>query len=182
MITLARPLISQFPCCNNPAHSHLPGPLYSFEAINNEVIDFLRDLDKACPDVFVMLYWGYRSPWWLLYGDTLFDSGLGIEAATPTSQPAPYIRDSVTQKLDQAQWVANENMPALGKDSLGIWLSNWEWNSQVGKERWQEGFVMDICRGSMLAQIWADRDFLSPPEWDQLATFIRSCGPPKMLQ
>ena len=119
----------------------------------------------------MLLYWGYRSPWWLLHGDTLFDSGIGIEAASPSSQPAPYARDSVTQKLDQAQRHACD-VPALGKDSLGIWLSNWAWNSSIGKEHWQEGVVMDICRGSMLAQIWADNDWLSPPEWKQLADFL----------
>ena len=121
--------------------------------------------------MFILLYWGYRSPWWLLHGDTLFDSGIGIEAASPSSQPAAFARDSVTQKLDQAQRHACD-VPALGKDSLGVWLSNWAWNSSIGKERWQEGFVMDLCRGSMLAQIWADNDWLSPPEWKQLAEFL----------
>lgn len=156
--------------CNNPHHDHLPG-LYSTEAIENSVIEFLHDLDRERPEVFLILYWGYRSPWWLLHGDTLFDSGINIEAATPSSQSAAYVRDSVTQKLDQAQWVSGD-VPALGKDSLGIWLSNWAWNSSIGKEHWQEGFVMDICRGSMLAQIWGDNDWLSPPEWKELADFI----------
>ncbi len=156
--------------CNNPHHDHLPG-LYSTEAIENSVIEFLHDLDKACPDVFPILYWGYRSPWWLLYGNTLFDSGIGIEAASPSSQPAAYARDSVTQKLDQAQRHACD-VPALGKDSLGVWLSNWAWNSSIGKEHWQEGLVMDMSRGSLMVQIWADNDWLSPPEWKQLADFI----------
>ncbi|MFZ1937090.1 MAG: hypothetical protein WCB27_21720 [Thermoguttaceae bacterium] len=156
--------------CNNPRHDHLPG-LYSTEAIENSVIEFLHDLDKECPEAFLILYWGYRSPWWLLHGDTLFDSGIGIEAASPSSQPAIYARDSVTQKLDQAQRHACD-VPALGKDSLGIWLSDWAWNSSIGKERWQEGFVMDISRGSLMAQIWADNDWLSPPEWKQLADFL----------
>jgi hypothetical protein len=158
------------PLCNNPQHDHLPG-LYSTETIENSVIEFLCDLDKECPDVFILLYWGYRSPWWLLYGDTLFDSGINIEAASPASQPAPYARESVAQKLDQAEWHASD-VPALGKDSLGIWLSDWAWNSSIGKEHWQEGLVMDLCRGSMLAQIWADNDWLSPPEWRQLTTFL----------
>jgi hypothetical protein len=157
-------------CCNNPRHDHLPG-LYSMEAIYESVIEFLDALDKECPDVFLMLYWGYRSPWWLLHGDTLFDSGIGIEAATPTSHSAPYVRDSITQKLDQAQWHSGD-VPPLGKDSLGIWLSNWQWNGSVGKERWQEGFVMDMCRGNLLPQVWADYDWLSPPEWKQLADFV----------
>jgi hypothetical protein len=156
--------------CNNPEHNHLPG-VYSTEAIENSVIEFLHDLDRECPEVFLILYWGHRSPWWLLHGDTLFDSGIGIEAASPSSQPAPYARDSITQKLDQAQWHSSD-VPALGKDSLGVWLSSWGWNSSVGKDRWQEGLVMDISRGSMLAQLWADNDWLSPPEWRQLADFL----------
>ncbi len=156
--------------CNNPQHDHLPG-VYSTEAITNSVIDFLDALDAACPDVFLILYWGHRSPWWLLHGDTLFDSGVGIEAASPANQPAPFARDSVTQKLDQAQEHA-QDVPPLGKDSLGIWLSDWGWNSSIGKVHWQNGLVMDMCRGSMLIQLWADRDWLSPPEWNELADFV----------
>ncbi|OHB76932.1 MAG: hypothetical protein A2W31_10385 [Planctomycetes bacterium RBG_16_64_10] len=156
--------------CVNPNHDHLPG-VYSTEPIYDAVIDFLRALDRECPDVFLMLYWGYRSPWWLLHGDTLFDSGLGIEAASPSTFPAPHARDSVTQRLDQAQWHAGD-VPPLGKDSLGIWLSDWGWNSSIGKERWQEGLVMDLCRGSLLAQPWSDTPWLSPPERQQMAEFI----------
>jgi hypothetical protein len=48
-----------------------------------------------------MLYWGYKSPWWLVHADTLFDGGVDIEAASPSDQPAPYVRDSITQKLDR---------------------------------------------------------------------------------
>ncbi len=158
------------PVCNHPGHDHLPG-VYSTEAIHEAVIEFLGALDAACPDVFLMLYWGYKSPWWLLHADTLFEPGLRIEAASPAAQPAPYARDSVTQRLDQAQWHCKD-IPALGKDSLGIWLSSWPWNSCVGKGRWQEGVVMDICRGSLLAQIWTDTPWLSPPERKQLAEFI----------
>ena len=157
--------------CNNPKHSHLPG-VYSTEAIHNALIEFLHAMDEQCPDVFLMLYWGYRSPWWLLHADTYFDSGIGIEAASPSNLPAPFVRGSITQKLDQAQWRANEDVPPLGKDSLGVWLSDWSWNSQVGKEDWQGGFVMDVCRGSLLAQPWSDTPWLSPLERTQMAEFI----------
>ena len=51
--------------CMNPSHEHLPG-IYSTEPIENAAIEFLRALDAECPDVFLMLYWGYSSPWWLL--------------------------------------------------------------------------------------------------------------------
>ncbi len=156
--------------CTNPKHAHLPG-LYSTEPLDDAAIEFFQALDAECPDVLLMLYWGYRSPWWLLYADTLFDSGVGIEAASFTAFPAPHARDSVTQRLDQAQWHAAD-VPPLGKDSLGVWLSSWGWNSSIGKERWQEGFVMDMCRGSLLAQPWSDTAWLSPPERKQMARFI----------
>jgi hypothetical protein len=158
--------------CTNPHHEHLPG-VYSTEPIDAAMIDFLRAMDRECPDVFIMLYWGFHSPWWLLYGDTLFDTGTGInEAASPSDQPAPYARQSVIQELDQAQWVANQCVPPLGKDSLGVWLSSWSWNSQIGKDHWQAAFVMDLCRGSLLAQPWTDTAWLTSPERQQMADFI----------
>jgi hypothetical protein len=158
------------PLCYNPSHEHLPG-VYSMEAIGNAVIGTLRDLDAENPDVFLMLYWGYRSPWWLLHADTLFESGLAMEASSPGPSPTLYARDSVTVGLDQGQWYCND-VPRLGKDSLGVWLSDWSWNSSIGKERWQEGMVMDLCRGSLLAQPWSDCAWLSPPERRQMADFI----------
>ena len=161
--------------CNNPNHEHLPG-IYSTEAIHNSAIELLHSLDMECPDVFLMLYWGYQSPWWLLHGDTIFEFGLpGMEAKQPASQPTPYARDSAIQRTDQGtrNALTELNIPALGKDSLGVWLSTWEdWNAKMGKERWQESLVMDICRGSMLLQIWTDTDWLTPPEREQMADFI----------
>ena len=148
------------PVCNNPNHNHLPGPLYSTEAIYDSVIDFLEDLRRANPDVFIMLYWGYSSPWWLQWGDTCFQSGIPIEGASPAQFPAPYARDAVTQKLDQAQRTIKYT-PWIGKDSLGVWLSVWSWNSNNGKARWQEGVVMDMARGSLLFQLWTDEKWLN---------------------
>jgi hypothetical protein len=157
--------------CNNATHNHLPG-VYSTEAIHNAVIELLRALDDADHRVFLMLYWGYRSPWWLLDADTLFEPGVFLEAAHPGGTPTPFARDSVTQGLDQAHYYC-QDVPALGKDSLGIWLSDWWWNSSIGKQRWQQGFVMDMGRGNLLPQIWADWDWLSPPEWEEMGTFFK---------
>lgn len=156
--------------CYNPTHPHLPG-VYSTEAIQSEVIETLRVWDATNPDVLLMLYWGYRSPWWLLHSDTIFEPGLFIEAAHPGSSPTLYLRDSVTQGLDQAQWWAVD-IPTLGKDSLGVWLSDWKWNSSIGTERWQEAFVMDMCRGNLLAQPWSDGPWLDLPQRRQMADFI----------
>jgi hypothetical protein len=82
-----------------------------------------------------------------------------------------YARDGVTQGIDMAQRFC-EDVPPLGKDSLGVWLSDWPWNSMLGKERWPEAFVMDLCRGSLLAQLWAGREPLTRAEHQQLQTFL----------
>jgi hypothetical protein len=101
----------------------------------------------------------------------LFEPGLRIEAASPSKQPALYLRDSITQCLDQAHWFCRD-IPHLCKDTLGLWLSDWPWNSMVGTERWQAGFVMEMCRGNLLAQPWSDHDWLTPDERSQMAEFI----------
>ena len=104
------------------------------------MIEFLHALDAECPDVFLMLYWGYGSPWWLLHGDTLFDSGIGVEAANP-ERPAGPVRPRQRHPEARSGAVARgqrRDVPPLGKDSLGVWLSDWPWNGQIGKERWQE--------------------------------------------
>jgi len=157
--------------CHNVTHEHLPG-IYSIEAIHGGVMEMLRGLDAECPDVFLMLYWGYRSPWWLEHADTLFEPGLDIEAATPGIRPTLYVRDGVTQGLDLAHKWCGEDLPWLGKDSLGVWLSDWFWNSQIGAERWVEGFIMDLGRGSLLAQPWSDRGFLDAAQRRQMADLI----------
>ncbi|HEY3377024.1 MAG TPA: hypothetical protein VGL77_05960, partial [Armatimonadota bacterium] len=157
--------------CHNQCHGHWPG-VYSTQAIYDSVIEFLQALDDACPDVLLMLYWGYRSPWWLLHGDTVFEAGLKIEAASPSPTPSRYIRDGVALTLDQAAVFAAD-IPRLGKDSLGIWLSCWPWNSSIGTERWREGMIMDLCRGSLLFQPWMGEDTLGDDELQDLAGFLR---------
>ena len=157
--------------CHNQSHGHWPG-LYSTAAIYDSVIEFFTALDEACPEVFIMLYWGYRSPWWLLYGDTQFECGLKIEASSPSPTPSLYTRDGVTVTLDQGT-AFMADLPKLGKDSLGVWLSRWPWNSSIGKERWREAAVMDLCRGNLLFQPWMGEDALEDGDERDLAGFMR---------
>ncbi|MHB8953218.1 MAG: hypothetical protein ACYC4U_09640 [Pirellulaceae bacterium] len=157
--------------CSNPQHEHLPGE-YSTEPIANALIEFYRSLDQECPDVFIMLYWCYLSPWWLQYGDTVFDVGMHMEGASFSPTPALRARDSVTRRLDRGRWMLKD-WPALGWDTLGIWLSSWPWNSRIGKEAWQGAMIMDISRGHLLAQLWSDTPYLSADERTEMADFIR---------
>ena len=156
--------------CSNPDHQHLPGD-YSTEPIANALIEFYDSLDRECPDVFIMLYWNYLSPWWLQYADTVFDVGMHMEGASFSPQPALRARDSVARRLDSGRWMLKD-WPVLGWDTLGIWLSDWPWNSRIGKQAWQGGVVMDISRGHLLAQLWSDTAYLSPDERRQMADFI----------
>lgn len=158
--------------CRNPSHAHLPG-IYATEAIDDAFVNLLQQIDDASPDCFLELYGGYHSPWWLLYADTIFESGIRMEAATPGPAPTLWARDGVTRTLDEATQFSREDVSALGKDSLGVWLSNWRWNSGIGSERWEAGFVMDLMRGSLLAQPWCDLSKLPPNERNQLAEFIQ---------
>ena len=97
-----------------------------------------------------MLYWKYQSPWWLEHADTLFDAGTRIgQRASRVAYCAP--RAPRAGSIRRAVKVS-----ALGWDPLGVWLSDWDWNSRIGKEAWQEGVVMDLCRGHLLAQLWSD--------------------------
>lgn len=109
--------------------SELPAGIYSTEAIENAAIEFFGALDEECPGVFLMLYWGYRSPWWLLHANTLFDSGIGIEAASPCDLPAPYARGSASGRLVDRLQNTQKPLGRLGKPIF--YLDDRFWGPEV---------------------------------------------------
>lgn len=161
-----------FPWCNNPKHTHLTGDLYSIEANHNAQIELLTALDKECPEVFFTLYWGHYSPWWLLHGDTVYDTGSRMEMGSLALRPSLFARSSNVRRLDQGKYMASKDVPDIAWDSLGISLSDWDWNNRLGSYKWQEGVVMDMCRGSMLLHIWSDNDCIPVKDRPQMAEFI----------
>src|SRR5208282_3920841 len=141
--------------CNSTTHDHLPGK-YSVEAMYDRLLDIAASARQADPDVYVMWYWGVRSPFFALHGDSIFESGLFMEGSATSSFPTLYYRDSVTLNLDQSTQFA-KTIPAINKDSLGIWLSDIRWGNFMGNERWREALIMDLGRGNLLfPQIWSD--------------------------
>lgn len=154
--------------CTNPEHDHLPGK-YSTEAIMDAVIEALEAAHQECPDVMIMYYWGFRSPWWLLYGDTLYERGVLMEGATPSDHPSRLLRQSVNLSFDQATHYAWDMLPLPSQDSLGVWLSETRWGNYMGSEGWRDAWIMEIPRGSMLAQLWGDLSLLSAEDIDFLA-------------
>lgn len=141
--------------CDHPGHGHLPGK-YSTERMHGNLIALAEAVRAAAPDIFIMWYWGLRSPFWALHGDSIFESGLHMEGSGTSSQPTLYYRDSVTLAQDQNASHAR-TIPPLVKDSLGVWLADTRWGNYMGKERWREAMVMDLGRGSLLfPNLWGD--------------------------
>ncbi len=141
--------------CNNPQHEHLPGK-YSTEANFDAVIEIARATRHTSPYLYIMWYWGIRSPFFALHGDSIFESRIRMEAASTGDYPALFFRDAVTLALDQgAQF--NDLIPPMNKDSLGIWITDTWWGNAMEKVRWRDAVVMDLARGNLLfPQIWGD--------------------------
>ncbi len=174
--------------CNSTRHDHLPGK-YSVEAIYERLIEIAAAARKAEPDVYVMWYWGLRSPFFALHGDSIFESGLFMEGSGTSWFPTLYYRDSVTLNLDQSTVFA-KTIPPLLKDSLGVWLADTRWGNFMGNQRWKEGLVMDLGRGNLLfPQFWSDINLLNDREVDflvELVALVRKneslfLGPRKVL-
>ena len=141
--------------CNNPQHGHLPGK-YSTEASFDALIQIAQATRQANPDIYIMWYWGVRSPFFLLYGDSIFEKRISLEASSTGDYPALFFRDAVTLALDQGTEFC-EFIPPMSRDSLGIWITDTRWGNSMRKERWQEAAVMDLGRGNLLfPQIWGD--------------------------
>ncbi|MBS0664736.1 MAG: hypothetical protein JSR48_15825 [Verrucomicrobia bacterium] len=158
--------------CDRLDHGHLPGK-YATEAMHEWLIDLARRARAVAPDVFIMWYWGLRSPFWALHGDAIFESGLHMEGSGTSSTPTLYYRDSVTLAQDQNAHHAR-NIPPRLKDSLGIWLSDTRWGNFMGGERWRESLVMDLGRGSRLfPNLWGNLRHLTDDDVEFLAWITR---------
>ena len=154
--------------CNSTEHGHLPGK-YSVEAMYNHLLELSAAARQADPNVYVMWYWGVRSPFFALHGGSVFESGLFMEGSGTSWFPALYYRDSVTLNLDQGTQFAT-TIPAANKDSLGVWLADIRWGNFMGAERWREALVMDLGRGNLLfPQIWGDIQLLNERDVEFLA-------------
>jgi hypothetical protein len=141
--------------CDSTEHGHLPGK-YSTAAMYDDLIDIASSARAIAPDIFIMWYWGLKSPFWAMYGDLVFESGLQMEGSATSVYPTLYYRDSVTLAQDQNAQFA-KNIPPIVKDSLGVWLADNRWGNFMGKERWREALVMDLGRGDMFfPNIWGN--------------------------
>jgi len=154
--------------CNSTTHGHLPGK-YSTEANYDAVLEIARQAHAASPDLYIMWYWGIRSPFFALHGDSIFESRIRMEGASTGDYPALYFRDAVTLAMDQGVHF-NDLVPPMNKDSLGIWLTDTWWGNAMRKERWREALVMDLGRGNLLfPQLWGELRWFNDADVEFLA-------------
>jgi hypothetical protein len=151
--------------CTSSAHDHRPGR-HSVEPMVDAMVELLQRCEAASPDLRPVWYWGFRSPWYLRFGDIVFDKGLLMEAATVASSPAPTTRQSLTLNVDQAVRHAR-TLPLRLQDSLGVWIGDVAWCNRIGVAEWTDAMLMDIARGSDLVQLWGDLTLLGT---DDVAT------------
>ncbi len=140
--------------CHSECHDHLPGK-YSTEAMMDVVIQIVADAREACPDLFIMWYWGHSSPFWALFGSAVFECGVSMEASNTSSHPSLFYRDSVTTYIDEGTRFFDEVPPNV-KDSLGVWIGDNQWANFMGKEDWRNAWIADLGRGSLMAQLWGN--------------------------
>ena len=158
--------------CDDESHGHLPGK-YAVERMHDMLIALADAARAEAPDVFVMWYWGLRSPFWAMHGDTIFESGLFMEGSGTSSVPTLHYRDSVSLAQDQNACHAR-TIPPVAKDSLGVWLADTRWGNYMGRERWREALVMDLGRGNLLfPNLWGDVYLLGDEDVEFLAEMIR---------
>lgn len=140
--------------CTSSDHDHRAGR-HSVEPMIDSLVTLLERCLTIRPDLRIVWYWGFRSPWFLAFGDMVFDKGLLMEAATPSSAPLPTSRQAMSLNVDQAIEHAAE-LPLELQDSLGVWVGDVAWCNRVGREEWREAYLLDISRGSDLVQLWGD--------------------------
>jgi len=146
--------------CNRMDHPHLPGK-YSTEAAYDAVLEIARVTRQASPDLYIMWYWGYPSPFFGLHGDSIFDRQFKLEASSAADYPVLFFRDGISLALDQAVQYA-KFVPPILKDSLGIFITDTWLANSIRTERWREAAIMDLGRGNLLfPQIWGDLRMLS---------------------
>lgn len=153
--------------CTSAAHDHLPGR-WSVEPCMDRLLRTVEAVRAARPEIFIVWYWAARSPFWLLHGDMIFDKGLKMEAATPSSTPALNARQSGNLNIDQAIRTV-PHIPLSLQDSLGVWIGDVAWCNYLGKEGWLDALVLDEARGSTMVQIWGDLSLLERAERRRLA-------------
>ena len=119
-----------------------------------------------------MLYWGYRSPWWLLDADTVFEPGVFIEGR-PSRRHAHALRPR--QRYARAGPGA---FLLRGRAGAGQGFAGHLAFGLVVEQLHRQGALAGRLRDGHgprqpAAAALGDWDWLSPPECEQMGTFFK---------
>jgi hypothetical protein len=153
--------------CNNPNHAHLPGK-YSTEACFEKLMQLAETIRNA--GVNIMWYGvGARSPFMVLYGNSMWESGLAWEASSTADYPVLFFNDGINLACDQNNRFM-EFVPPLSRDNFGVRLDDSSGGNFIGKERWRERLISDLGRGTLLfPQFWGNLHHLDEEDVKFLA-------------
>ena len=153
--------------CNDTNHGHLPGK-YSTEACFEKLMQLVETIRNA--DVSIMWYGvGARSPFLVLYGYSMWESGLAWEASSTADYPVLFFDDGINLACDQNNRFM-EFVPPLSRDNFGVRLDDSRGGNFIRKERWRERLISDLGRGTLLfPQFWGNLHYLDEEDVNFLA-------------
>ncbi|WP_430973758.1 NPCBM/NEW2 domain-containing protein [Sunxiuqinia rutila] len=154
--------------CDAENHNHLPGD-YSKEANVDALIELLKDVRTANPDVYIDLTCGmWLSPWWLQYSSSVW--GELYDGPPEPIVPTPYkgygritTRDAMILKRDSE----NPGFPMSAMENLGVFTPYYE--------TMYDEVMAVMGRGSRLLTFYLDPYELLKTEkdWEFLAKAIK---------
>ncbi len=154
--------------CETKGHGHLSGP-YAVEANVDAYIELIEAVREARPGIYLDLTCGiWLSPWWLMYGDSLWGD---ISGDYPDIiVPAPILRDSATTTRDglfSRRCREHPGVPPAAIEHLGLIV--------ITPEKWEDNAMMVLGRGCRLLTLYIKPKLFRNGErdWAFLASILK---------
>jgi hypothetical protein len=160
--------------CRNPRHGHRVGK-YAQVGLTDAFIAVMETARRAQPEVMINITVGsWPSPWWLLYCDVVWRSGMDFGfagAGSKRQRNITYVDTILYRRLrqDRAQFPLHSLM------THGIIKGRRQSFDEEGENLrdFSDDVFMYFSRGVMMQELYVSPDLLSPREWEVLARGIR---------
>ncbi len=151
--------------CTATDHGHQPGELAS-DAMVQSLLDIIKDLRTAAPDVLIEICFGNNvSPWWLFHINCVL--GPRGDDYPWGRVPAPIFRESYTSARDfyNLQGASYLRLPINAQEVLGV------------VHQTDEPFLNDavdvILRGHSFVSLYVNPKFMNARRWGELAALMK---------
>jgi hypothetical protein len=165
--------------CAGEGHGHLPDPIYGREANVDAELRVYRGLAAQDPDIYINPSSGmWLSPWWLTHVDTVWMqhcADFGYEKSVPALEPRDWAMTYRDSRLYRNLRVDRVQFPLSAIMTIGV--IDGKLNRLGGRDeplgRWVDNVMDNVCRGSMLLELYITPSLLDSRQWDALAQAIR---------